>query len=163
MSGYGTVVYHFGRAGSARAMYPPAFSHSACHFGSTRRKSNASVGRVGFEARRARDLEGGRDAARFTLRARRRGLGREADVRFRLGAARLARACGFRPPRVRDRFATCADRSLSRKAFPGAERPELSVGDERFQRLPSGIRNKNRAAGGSTISAGDGGPLSYVV
>src|SRR5438552_13627485 len=119
MYGYGTVVYHFGRAGSARAMYTPAFSQAACHFGSNRRKSNGSVGRAGSAVRRAGDPRRGRGLADLTVFRRGRGFDRGGDERFRFAAARGARAVGFRPRRERDVFATRADRSVSRKAFPG--------------------------------------------
>src|SRR5712691_2352067 len=124
MYGYGTVVYHFGRVGSARATYTPAFSQAACHFGSNRRKSNGSVGRAGFETRRARGPRRGRALAGLTGFRRRRGFERGGDRPFRVAAARGARPDGFRPRRERDVFATRADRSVSRKAFPGVGRLE---------------------------------------
>src|SRR5439155_24434722 len=39
MYGYGTVEYHFGRPGSARATYTRSRSHADCHFASICRRS----------------------------------------------------------------------------------------------------------------------------
>src|SRR6267143_2630382 len=130
MYGYGTVEYHLGRAGSARATYTSASSQAACHRASNARRSisfgvetpflaargllvGAPVPVRGFAARR-----GDGERCRFAgLFLRRVGF----DARRRDGRlARRVRAGDF----LR---ATSAHRRRSRKAF--------AVYDPRFARV----------------------------
>src|SRR5207247_248199 len=124
MYGYGTVVYHFGRAGSGWASYTRAFAQAACHVASIRRKSRGGGG-----ADRRRD---GPEAPRARVRARvffwpgRRGAGPRRRAAARWGRDRPEPerdwpfvAAARAPPRRDFLRATVADRTLSRKAFRG--------------------------------------------
>src|SRR2546428_13099632 len=117
MYGYGTVVYHFGRVGSARAMYTPAFSQAACHFGSNRRKSNGSVGRAGFETRRAGGPRRGRASPALRGFGRGRGFTPGGDGPSAVGAPRGAQPAGSRPAGSGTASARRANGALPVKRF----------------------------------------------
>src|SRR2546429_7983414 len=87
MYGYGTVEYHFGRPGSARATYTCSRSHADCHFASICRRSPGFATPRAFVGARASACA----RAFFGRMGARRGLGlaRGRGRTLRLAARRV--------------------------------------------------------------------------
>src|SRR2546425_1383364 len=137
MYGYGTVEYHFGRPGSARATYTCSRSHADCHFASICHRSPGFATPRTFVGARASACA----RAFFGRMGARRGFGlaRGRGRTLRLAARRV---CDFfrRPRRAPGFFAPPAPKRGFPKNFCGGSQggtPPLPGGPRAASLLPT--------------------------